>query len=37
MNSGLGVKPETELLDLHDKSKTALRNTLSEVKLLNID
>ena len=36
-HSGLGVKPGTNLLGLNDKSKAALRNRLSEVKLLKID
>ena len=37
IHSGLGIKPETKLLGLNDKSKTALRNTLSEVKFLVSD
>ena len=32
-----GVEPGTKLLDLNDISKIALRNRLSEVKLLIID
>ena len=36
-HSGLGIKPETKLLGLNDKSKAALRNTLSEVKFLVTD
>ena len=37
IHSGLGIKPGTKLLGLNDKSKAALRNRLSEVKLLIID
>ena len=37
INSGLAIKPGTKLLVLNDKSKAALRNRLSEVKLLIID
>ena len=37
ISSGLGIKPGTKLLGLNDKSKTALRNRLSEVKYLIID
>ena len=33
---GLGIKPGTNLLGLNDKSKAALRNRLSEVKILII-
>ena len=36
-HSGLVIKTGTKLLGLNDKSKAALRNTLSEVKLLIID
>ena len=36
-HSGLGIKPGTKLLGLHDKSKAALRNRSSEVKLLLIN
>ena len=36
-HSGLGIKPETKLLGLNDKSKAALRNRLAEVKSLIID
>ena len=36
-HSGLGIKPGTKLLGLNDKSKAALGNRLSEVKLLIID
>ena len=35
--SSLGIKPGAKLLGLNDKSKAALRNRLSEVKLLIID
>ena len=34
---GFGIKPGTELLGLNDKSKAALKNSLSEVKCLIID
>ena len=34
---GLGIKPGIKLLSLNDKSKAALRNSLSEVKCLVID
>ena len=34
---GLGINPGTNLLFLNEKSKTALRNMLSEMKLLIID
>ena len=37
IHSGLAIKPGTKLLGLNDKSKAALRNNLSEVKLLIID
>ena len=37
IHSGLGIKPGIKLLCLNDKSKAALRNRLSEVKLLIID
>ena len=37
IHSGLRIKPGTKLLDLNDKFKAALRNRLSEVKLLIID
>ena len=37
IGSDLGIKPKTNLLGLNDKSKAALRNRLSEVKLLMID
>ena len=37
IHSGLAIKPGTKLLGLNDKSKAALRNRLSEVKLLIID
>ena len=37
IHSGLGIKPGPKLLGLNDKSKAALRNSLSEVKLLIID
>ena len=37
MHSGLGIKPGMKLLGLNGKSKAALRNRLSEVKLLIID
>ena len=37
VHSGLGIKPGRKLLGLNDKSKAALRNRLSEVKLLIID
>ena len=33
IHSGFGIKPGTKLLGLNDKSKAALRNRLSEVKL----
>ena len=33
IHSGLGGKPAISLLGLNDKSKSALRNKLSEVKL----
>ena len=36
-HSGVAIKPGTKLLGLNDKSKAALRNRLSEVKLLIID
>ena len=35
--SGLGIIPGTKLLGVNHKSKTSLRNKLSEVKLLIID
>ena len=34
---GLRIKPGTRLLGLNDKTKAALRNRLSEVKLLIMD
>ena len=37
IHSGFGIKPRTKLLGVNDKSKAALRNELSEVKLLIID
>ena len=37
IHSGLGIKPGIKLLGLKDKSKAALRNRLSEVKVLIID
>ena len=37
IHSGLGIKPGIKLLGLNDKSKAALRNRLSEVKVLIID
>ena len=37
IHSGLAIKPGTKLLGLKDKSKAALRNRLSEVKLLMLD
>ena len=37
IHSGLAITPGTWLLGLNDKSKAALRNRLSEVKLLIID
>ena len=37
IHSGLGIKPGTKLYGLNDKSKAALRNRLSVVKLLIID
>ena len=37
IHSGLGIKPGTKLLGLNNKSKAALRNRLSKVKLLTID
>ena len=37
IHSGIGIKPGINLLDLNEKSKAALRNSLSEVKLLIID
>ena len=37
IHSVLGTKPGTKLLGLNGKSKTALRNRLSEMKLLIID
>ena len=37
IHSGLGIKLGTKLLGLNEKSKAALRNRLSEVKLLIID
>ena len=37
IHSGPAIKPGTKLLGLNDKSKAALRNNLSEVKLLIID
>ena len=36
IHSGLGIKPGTKLYGLSDKSKAALRNRLSEVKLIVI-
>ena len=36
IHSRLGIKPGIRLLDLNDESKAALRNKLSEVKLLII-
>ena len=37
IHSGLAIKLGTKLLGLNNKSKVALRNTVSEVKLLIID
>ena len=37
IHSGLGIKPGIKLFGLNDKSKSALRNKLSEVKFLIID
>ena len=37
IHSGFGIKPGIRLLGLNDKSKTALRNKLSEVTFLIID
>ena len=37
IHSGLGIKPGMKLRVLNDKSKPALRNRLSEVKLLVIN
>ena len=37
IHSSCGIKPRTKLLGVNDKSKAALRNELSEVKLLIID
>ena len=37
IHSGLAIKPVTKLLGLSDQSNAALRNRLSEVKLLIID
>ena len=37
IHSGLAIKTETKVIGLYDKSKAALRNRLSEVKLLIID
>ena len=37
IHSGLGIKPGIRLLGLNEKSKAAVRNKLSEVKLLIID
>ena len=37
VHSGLAIKPGTKLLGLKDKSKAALRNRLSKMKLLIID
>ena len=37
IHSGLGINPGTKLLGLNDKSRAALRNRLSELKLLTID
>ena len=37
IHSGFAIKPGTKLLGLNEKSKAALRNRLSEVKLLIID
>ena len=37
IHSGLGIKPGIKLVGLNDKSKTALRNKLSEIKFLIID
>ena len=34
IHSGLGIKPGIKLLGLNDKSKSALRNKLSQVKFL---
>ena len=34
IHSGLAIKPGTKLLGLNDKSKAALRNRLSKMKLL---
>ena len=36
IHSRLGIEPGIRLLDLNDESKAALRNKLSEVKLLII-
>ena len=36
-NSGLGIKTGTKLFDLNDKSKSALRIRLQEVKFLIIE
>ena len=37
IHSGLRIKPGTNLLGLNDKSKAALKNRLSKMKLLTID
>ena len=37
IHSGLGIKPGIKLLGLNEKSKVALKNTLSDVKCLIID
>ena len=37
IHSGFGIKPETKLLGSNNKSKAALGNSFSEVKLLLID
>ena len=37
IHSGLSIKPGTNVLGLNDKYKAALKNRLSEVKLLIID
>ena len=36
-NSSLGIKPGTKLFCLNDKSKAALRNKLSDMKVLITD
>ena len=37
IHSGLGINPGPKLLDLSDKMKASLRNSLSEVRMVLID